>query len=133
MLKYGQIKFKVGGRSETECDCWGLVRLIAKENFNQDFPSLDENFDSKNSHQMSSILMKHQSKFEKIEERASGAIVLLRVDSLPCHVGIMLDTINFAHIMEGNNVMIERIDCLRWKNRILAFYKFTGGDNGTVK
>ena len=60
---------------------------------------------------------------ELVETPQRGDVVLLRVLGQPGHIGIMLNRREMLHSMAGVNACIERLDSVRWKGRVLEFWR----------
>lgn len=56
----------------------------------------------------------------RIEQPVAGAVVVLRVAGLPCHIGVCLGDGNFIHAMKDLGVHVDSLSS--WKHRIEGFY-----------
>lgn len=123
--KYIGIPYKDAGDDENGLDCWGLVRLVYKNEFNIELPSFKQTrldaYDIR-----SAIIDEYkQDGWTEIAEPSPGAVVLVRVQGLPIHTGVMVDKTKFLNILPGANCVIADITDSRWRNRIIGFYKYT--------
>ena len=97
--RYIGIPYVNKGRSIDGADCWGIVRLILKEQLNVEVPSysdLYKNADDVKAWAKAINEHKH-SIFEKVPfsvERFNntGAVVFMYVGNLPLHVGYFIGT-----------------------------------------
>lgn len=118
--------FKYGGRSLKDggLDCYGVVVEMSRRN-GQMMPErqFSESLD------MNHALMACQMD-EWVEcDRGPGAVILIRICKVPCHVGFALDDYQFIHAWEGSGgVVVERID--EWQKRIEGFYRYVGQREG---
>ncbi|MBE3605150.1 C40 family peptidase [bacterium] len=55
-----------------------------------------------------------------------GDVILLRVRGQPCHVGVVVARGKFLHAFEGTRSCVERYDGLKWRRRIMGFYRYAG-------
>lgn len=57
-----------------------------------------------------------------VNDPQEGDIVLVR--SRPAHIGIVIDPPYFLHAYAGGTSCIESYRELRWRNRIMGFYRY---------
>lgn len=124
---YIGIPFEDHGRSMSGADCWGLNRLVWREQFDLDVPSfLNEYTDTTDSDDISSAIEREKSlewsQVQRDEERL-GDGVLIRMRGVPMHVGLVVEPGVMLHIETGVNACIERYDGLKWSKRIVGFYR----------
>lgn len=127
--KYIGIPFKEHGRDRLGLDCWGLLRLIYKEELGIELPSFVDAYESTDDGGVIGRLIAANKgeEWEPVEsgkERAYDGI-LLRVTGQPMHVGVVVDRGEMVHVMKGIDVTLERYLSWRWKNRIMGFYRWT--------
>ena len=126
--RYAAIPYKDGGRSRSGCDCWGLVRLVYDDVFGItlfDEPSAGLSF------RQQGIKLAEGKKtngvfIELLPDDApdDGDLVVLLVGGLACHVGVVCDRgQSFLHSIGRAGTVIERLDSLRWKDRIDSFWR----------
>jgi cell wall-associated NlpC family hydrolase len=56
-------------------------------------------------------------------EARCGDVIVLRMRGEPMHVGMVLGDQQMLHIERGINSVIERYGSLRWKNRVVGFFR----------
>lgn len=123
--KYFGIPYVYRGADYKGVDCIGLCKLIAKDegiaigDINYDKISLDDVYN------VFSVNIANKNKYEIVEPQ-KGALIVFRVMGKVQHVGFMIDSKKFLHIMKGTNVTMESIDSEVWKKRIVGFYKYVG-------
>lgn len=127
VAQYIGIPFVSKGRTAAGCDCWGLVRLVLAEQFGVLVPSYDETYTDANkptaAHAVGTL---RGIDFVELPYAEPGAAVVLRVKGLPWHVGIMVSQYCFLHVMRGIESVWERLDDLRWRNRVMGFHRYGG-------
>lgn len=122
--KYIGIPFISGGRSTTGADCWGLVRLILKEQFEIDLPLLPNYKDALDKKEIGSII-EHNTPIisnEKLEVPVEGCIVLMGDVHWASHVGIYIGDKTILHTTKQTGCVLEKINNPRLKNRIKGYY-----------
>jgi len=120
-INYMTANFKLGGRSDTEMDCYGLVqKLYALEGV-----SLPDYVTPRTRAQITELMSsKLKSVWERCEDE-EGALVHIQVPRVFSHVGMSYGDGTFVHMWEGSKVLeIQRID--QWVQRIKGFYRFVG-------
>ena len=123
--KFLGIKFVNGGRSSTECDCWGLVMLVMQE-FDKMVPDFNIScYDSRDIHSMKCFI---EDKFIKTNNPDKAIIVAINLDrshpSYTQHFGVCLNNRQFIHILEKHGVLISKIDDKFFKNIIAGYYSW---------
>lgn len=123
--RYIGIPFKEKGRNHEGCDCWGLVRLVSKEQFHIELPDHDEDYKRiKDRDVIAESIDKDLPNWDEIEKPQGGDIVLLKCLGLPTHIGIMIDKKHMLHVMKRTNASIERLDSVIWRDRVLGYYRY---------
>lgn len=113
--------FKYGGRdARYGLDCYGVVVEMSKRVGNQ----LPERQFSENLDVNHALMATQMDEWTKCE-CAPGAVVLIRIYRIPCHVGFVINDYQFIHAWEGSGgVVVERIE--EWQKRIEGFYRYVG-------
>lgn len=126
--KYINIPFKFDGRSIDGLDCWGLVKAVYNDKLGIDLPNFNGALcDSSREtlRKVAEIAAQERKRWIKVDDAKEFDVVLMSpTGGNPYHVGIMADRRNMLHIMEGCNSTIERVDGMRWRNRIEGFYRY---------
>lgn len=123
--KYVGIPYKLHGRDTDGLDCWGLVRLVYKDEKNIDLPSLSEEYySSDNFKHNEEVISNNNENWTLSEEYTTGDVVLFRINGAESHVGIVIDDNRFLHSKEGVGVTIEKLNSTQWRKRVAGFYKY---------
>lgn len=111
------------GCSHEGCDCWGLVRLIYKEEFGIDIPPAT--IDMIDHASMGLIPTCLDSMWDKTDNPAPGDVINFRVLGHDMHVGIVTSPGYMLHVFdEGHTSCIEPYTSRRWKKRIAGIYSY---------
>lgn len=123
---YVGIPYKLHGRDEDGLDCWGLVRLIYKEQKDIDLPSFSEEYlNSDDVRYNEEVIARHKEGWSLSNEYTVGDVALFRINGSESHVGVIIDDNKFIHAREGNSVTIEKLDSVQWRRRLVGVYKYT--------
>lgn len=124
--KYIGIPYISKGRDAEGLDCWGLVRLVYKEQYNIDLPSLSEEYAADDSERHQELISLYKEGWDKQEAPTEGDVVVFRVLGSESHVGIYIGNGLFMHAREGvNTVVAEAITSITWAKRIRGYFKYT--------
>lgn len=125
--KYIGIPFVSKGSSFAGCDCRGLVRLVLAEEAGIKIPGYDSEYSDANDPSAAVAVETVLNRdFYELPYAEPFAAVVLRVSGLPWHVGVMVSQYCFLHVMRGIESVWERTTDLRWRNKVLGFYRYGG-------
>jgi cell wall-associated NlpC family hydrolase len=116
------------GRDETGCDCYGLVRLVLKENTNIDLPER-QSADPNNFRLSSQTIISVSRTLEEVDlqDRKKYDIVIMSHGyrpTLPCHVGIVFDDLKILHTEKGPDSHLVHPGSPSIANRIIRLVRF---------
>ncbi len=113
------------GRDIDGLDCWGLVRLIYKDQFNIDLPSYVDQYNADDTHStLAELIAISKESWTKTDSPVVGDVLLLRAEGSLSHVGVVISPTHFIHVIEDVNVAIERYDQGKWKSRLEGAYRY---------
>lgn len=119
--RYMGIPVVPGGRSRAGVDCWGLVRLVYKEERGIDLPAYD-GVDWSRSAEVWEAIAKTEADGEWLpivkEDRLPFDVVVLRIKGTPWHIGVLLNRDQFMHADPVRGICVERVESLHWRNRV---------------
>ena len=131
--KYIGIPFEDRGRTINGVDCWGLVRLIYKNEFNITLPSFAEDYSNTDeTNKLEELISIHKEGWTQTTAPKSGAVVLFKLLGSESHVGVVVNERQFIHVSEGSTSVIESFDSILWKKRIIGFYEYTPATNSVL-
>ena len=122
--EYIGIPFINGGRSKTGADCWGLVRLILKEQFKIDLPLLPDYKDALDKKEIGDVIEYNKPIIsnKQLEVPVEGCIVLMGDVHWASHVGLYIGDKTILHTTKQTGAVLEKINSPRLKNRIKGYY-----------
>lgn len=123
-LKYLGVPYKFNGASMEGFDCINICIQMAKD---RGVKLMNINHSHTSIHTYHYLFNLRDSKevFKEVPAQ-SDVLVVFRVAGKISHVGYMLDSDKFIHILEGSNVTVESIHNITWKKRVVGFYKYIG-------
>jgi cell wall-associated NlpC family hydrolase len=122
--------YREGGRDRPEVDCWGLFRIIQKEQFGRDLPLYGGMaWTREDGPRVASVMQRgigQQGWHEiAVNEAQAGDGLWLLQGVHPVHVGVVIAPGWMLHIEEGINSTAERFPTLRWPPRkIVGVYRY---------
>lgn len=117
------LPYKLFGKDEKGIDCYNLVKLYYKKNFNVE---IQDDFSLINKKDIVNLkkIKDQQNTWFKCDIIENGVLLLFRVNNFPLHCGVAINNKQFLHIQENKTSCIEKISI--WKNKILGIYKYLG-------
>lgn len=125
--KYIGLPFEDRGRSKSGCDCWGLVRLILKEEMGIEVIDFSNSYrDTADSKTIRQLIEEEEKQWIQIafDEATLGDAIIMRYREYPMHIGLVLEPGVMIHTERGKEAVIERYDRLNWINKIVGFYRY---------
>lgn len=126
--KFQVIPFKNGGRDFKGADCWGGTMLLFAE---YGIPLPDFHISCFATESISSEIKKHWGKsWVKLEEPEEPCLVVLATNpdypGLANHLGVYVGDDKFMHTLIHQNMHLDSIDHIYWKNKILGYFRYVG-------
>lgn len=123
--KYIGIPFKDGGRDTNGIDCWGLARLVYKQEYNIGLPSFNDQYIVTDHDRVAELFSRYREGWTKLDTPEEGALVAFNMFGSQTHVGIITPEKNsFLHVRENQDSVIERLDSTHWNKRVFGYYKY---------
>ena len=124
---YIDLPFKEDGRDRSGVDCWGLCRLPYLDRLGIALPEKQGIFTDRSDECLSRVAAEMEEearRWTKVETPREYDLVLMRKGPLYCHVGLYVGSRQMLHICAGINSTVEPITGLRWRHRIVGFYRY---------
>ena len=120
---YLSVPFLEKGRDQNGCDCWGLVRLVYKSEWNIDLPDYLDCYDNTEDRQALGVLIDDEKKQWINSNGDSGDVIIVNMRGVPMHVGIVTRRGFMLHCAKGINTVHERYDSFKWRSKVVGFAK----------
>jgi len=120
---YIGIPFVEHGSSHEGCDCWGLVRLVYKEQLSIELPDLSEQYSNTKDAGIQNIVFAQKPKWRTANKPQEFDVILVRMRGAEMHVGLVAGHNQMLHIRAGIDATIERFNTPVWNKRIIGFYR----------
>lgn len=129
--QYLHLPFVEKGRDERGVDCWGLVRIIYRQQLGIHLPSYLECYETTNDRDDLAKVIKAESSAKwlnpKRGEERPFDVIILNMRGLPMHVGIVTVPGRMIHCAKDINTTHERYDSMRWSNKVKGFSRYATG------
>jgi sulfur carrier protein ThiS len=123
--KYIGIPYVEKGRDETGVDCYGLVRLIYKNELQIDLPSFSAEYTQTDTARIEELIAQYKEGWEQTDEPVVGSIVLFRVFGNESHVGVVVSPTHFIHVRENQDSVIESLTSTSWARRKVGYFNYS--------
>jgi hypothetical protein len=123
--KYIGIPYVEKGRDETGLDCYGLVRLIYKNEYKIDLPSFSTEYTQTDTARIEELIAQYKEGWEQTEEPVVGSIVLFRVFGNESHIGVVVSPTHFIHVRENKDSVIESLTSTSWARRRVGYFNYS--------
>lgn len=125
--KYIHIPFADHGRSKNGCDCWGLVTVIYKENFNVDLPLLLAYDNIKDVKHITDLCQNECENWQEVPEGEEEPydVLVFRILGAPCHVALVVQKGLMLHTEKGIGTHISEYKREKqWCQRLAGIYRY---------
>lgn len=130
--KYIGIPYAEKGRDITGLDCYGLVRLIYKNEYKIDLPSFNAEYTADDNNRIQDLIAQYKEGWESTDTPSAGDIVLFRIMGVESHVGLVISPTHFIHVRENQDSAIESLSAHKWSKRIVGFFKYSEKNNAVL-
>lgn len=123
--KYIKIPFKSHGRDFNGCDCYGLVRLVLKEEFSKTLPDFWE-YNAPDDFQVLQGLFDENTPLlsaKKVEEPKEGDVVLYKFRGYTSHIAVYVGQGRILHILKGIDSCCVPVEHGILKGRVEGYYE----------
>ncbi len=122
--KYIGIPYKDKGRDLDGIDCWGLVRLVYKQEYNISLPSFSDEYIQQDVDRIQDLISQYKEGWEPLDSPEEGCVVLFRVLGTESHIGVAVNSTHFLHAREGQDSAVESFSSPHWNKRIIGYFKY---------
>lgn len=124
---YVGIPFLAHGRTREGCDCWGLLRLVWREQFGFDVPSHDGPSWEPGTppEEIARIIDRESRRYAEIPrgEEQPGDGLVIRMPAGEIHVALVVAPGWMLHIEDACAATVESYQGLRWARRIARVHR----------
>jgi len=125
--QYIGIPYAAEGRGRDGLDCWGLVRLVHAEQFDNQLPSFKGVYEPGSRQSVAEAIATHKEGWSPVTAEKSGDVALFRIHGTESHVGVITRPGFFLHVREGQSAVVERLNSSLWKSRLVGLFRYTEG------
>ena len=126
--QYIGVPFEFRGRGPDTFDCWGIVRYVYRFDHPKkiSLPSYAKIYmTSKDVKNIPEIMFGEiDRRWKEVDTPQEYDVILLRMRGFPMHVGIVTKKGYMVHCACGMGTVHEKFDSLRWRNKVLGFYRY---------
>ena len=123
--KYIGLPYASNGRDESGIDCWGLVRLFYKQEYNIELPSYTEEYSGAYDTRILDMMDIYKNNWAQVQQPEVGSVIVFNILGEPFHVGIYVGEDKFIHARDGMDSVVESVNSPRWTKRIEGYYKYS--------
>jgi cell wall-associated NlpC family hydrolase len=123
--KYVGIPFAEHGRDAFGCDCWGLVRMVYRDQLDIELPDFCDGYrDTRDGEAIAALSRAERERWLAVSNPQPFDVISLRVRGLPWHVGVVADRGRMLHVLRGCDAVVESYERPLWSQRIEGFYRW---------
>jgi hypothetical protein len=122
--KYIGLPYATNGRDESGIDCWGLVRLFYKQEYNIELPSYTEEYDGAYDTRILGMMDLYKNNWSQVQQPEVGSVIVFNILGEPFHVGVYIGDDKFIHARDGMDSVVESVNSPRWSKRIEGYYAY---------
>lgn len=131
--RYVGIPYAAGGCGPSGCDCWGLVRLVYKNEFGIDLPGVSLDVtpgQAPDAAMVSPVLeLTREAFWQRVDVPQAGDVIVLRVLGHESHVGLVTTPGYMLHVRDGKDAVLEPYDRRRWKQAVRGIWRYAGQES----
>lgn len=123
---YIGLPFEDKGRTPEEgFDCWGLCRWVWDKHYGISVPSYKNTYESIQDRDTvsDSIMNGIEDEWVGVNLPRSGDGVVIRLQDIPIHIGIMVSPDRFLHVFKEIRTTLDSVKSPRWNQRIEGYYR----------
>jgi len=124
--KYIGIPFASNGRTADGCDCYGLARLVLRNEYGLGLPELSNDYsDALNTAETARLFAEHLPVLagEKLAAPEEGAVVIITEHGVPAHIGVCAGGGHILHTGVKTGAVCQRETHPGLRGRIAGYYR----------
>lgn len=124
---YINLSFIEHGRTREGCDCWGLARLIYKEELDIDLPLLLNYENTKDGRSIADLYEEEHLRWVEIPkgEEQPFDVLVFKILGLPTHVAVVVQKGLMIHCEKGCGTHISDYNREKqWSQRLAGIYRY---------
>ncbi|WPY94671.1 NlpC/P60 family protein [Limimaricola variabilis] len=114
------------GRDRQGCDCWGLARLVYREQLGIDLPSYSGDYaGTEERHEIAHLIgiARVDWPWREVLHLAPFDMLLFRRGRLTCHIGVVIDARRMLHMDATDHAKVADFRTGRWATRRTGAYR----------
>ena len=123
--KYIGLPYASNGRDESGIDCWGLVRLFYKQEYDIELPSYTEEYAGAYDSRILDMMDIYKNNWAQVTQPEIGSVIVFNILGEPFHVGVYVGEDKFIHARDGMDSVLESVNSPKWSKRIEGYYKYS--------
>lgn len=127
-VQYVGKEFAEKGRGPDSFDCWGLGKWVYEHHHPNKIilPGYEEFYETTNDRETLGRVIdeQRQERWREVTDPKEFDFVLLRMRGVPMHVGIVTKENHMLHCAQGIGTVHERFDSIRWRSKVLGFFRY---------
>ena len=134
--EYIGLPFVEGGRTRAGVDCYGLVRLVLREQCGVSLPDYGDVYQSVEEREaIAGAITREKVGWVKLSQPTVarvGDVALFRIGGWPLHCGVVLSPEVMLHVCQGCETVVEEMHGLVWGARFEGVYRAASAPVGVA-
>lgn len=124
--KYTGIPFANMGSAPSGCDCWGLVRLVYRQEFGIDLSGPVMDVSGPRDKMEAAIHCQRDALWERTSDPQPGDVALFRIGGHESHVGLVTVPGMILHVREGLDSVVVPLGGRHFGETLRGYYHYKG-------
>lgn len=123
---YSGIPFANMGSALSGCDCWGLVRLVYRQEFGVDLPGPVMDVSGPRDRMEAAIHCQRDALWERTPDPQPGDVALFRIGGHESHVGLVTVPGMILHVRQGQDSVVVPLGSKHFGETLRGYYHYAG-------